>query len=97
MVGASGAIAGVLGAYVINFPRARVTMLIFVFFFITTVQVPALIVLGMWFVMQFLVALSDVGGAGTNIAYMAHIGGFLAGLWLVRKFKPGWKWKQGWR
>ena len=90
MVGASGAIAGVLGAYLITFPRARVTVLIFVFFFITTTQVPALIVLGLWFVMQFIYVLGD-GGSGGGIAYMAHIGGFLAGLWLVRKFRPGLK------
>jgi len=91
MVGASGAIAGVLGAYLITFPRARVTVLIFVFFFITTTQVPALIVLGIWFVMQFLYVFSAPGGGGASIAYMAHIGGFLAGLWLVRKFRPGLK------
>ena len=88
MVGASGAIAGVLGAYLISFPRARITVLIFVFFFITTTQVPALVVLGIWFVMQFFYVFGDLGSGGSNIAYMAHIGGFLAGLWLVKKFRP---------
>ncbi|HEX7343775.1 MAG TPA: rhomboid family intramembrane serine protease [bacterium] len=92
MVGASGAIAGVLGAYLVSFPRARITILIFVFFFVTTTQVPALVVLGLWFIMQLFYVLGDLGGGGANIAYMAHIGGFLAGLWLVRKFRPGLRW-----
>ena len=97
MVGASGAIAGVLGAYLVSFPRARVLVLVFVIFFVTTARVPAVIVLGFWFVMQLLYALGDAGGQGTNIAYMAHIGGFLAGIWLVKKLQPGLKWKKGWK
>ena len=93
MVGASGAIAGVLGAYLITFPKARVVVLVFIFFFVTTMRISAFWVLGLWFVMQLLYASTSVTGAGTNVAYFAHIGGFVAGLWLVRKFRPGLRWK----
>jgi membrane associated rhomboid family serine protease len=93
MVGASGAIAGVLGAYLITFPKARVVVLVFIFFFVTTMRISAFWVLGFWFFIQLLYASTSVTGAGTNVAYFAHIGGFLAGLWLVRKFRPGLKWK----
>jgi membrane associated rhomboid family serine protease len=79
-LGASGAIAAVLGAYLVMFPRARVTTLIF-FFFITWVELPAAVVLGAWFVMQLF---SGVGGLGTQVnggvAYWAHVGGFAFGL-----------------
>ncbi len=79
-LGASGAIAAVLGAYLVMFPRARVTTLIF-FFFITWVELPAAVVLGAWFVMQLF---SGVGGLGTQVnggvAYWAHVGGFGFGL-----------------
>jgi len=74
MVGASGAIAGVLGAYWVLFPRARVETLIFVF----VVPVPAGVVLGLWFILQLLSA-----GLGGGVAWFAHIGGFLAGVGLV--------------
>lgn len=94
MVGASGAIAGVLGAYLVTFPGARVLVLVFVFFFITTLRVSAFWVLAFWFLIQLLYAAGSVGGGGENVAYMAHIGGFLAGLWLVKKLRPGLKWKK---
>ncbi len=97
MVGASGAIAGVLGAYLISFPRARVLVAIFLVFIITTARVPAFLVLGFWFVMQLLYALNYAGGEGTNVAYMAHVGGFLVGLWLVRKLRPQAARRRGWR
>ena len=86
MVGASGAIAGVLGAYFIFFPRAQVKTLVFLVFFVTTVRVPAVIFLGFWFLMQ--VTSSGLGGEG--IAWWAHIGGFVLGaaLALVIKFAP---------
>lgn len=96
MVGASGAIAGVLGAYLITFPRARVLVLVFIIFFITTARIPAFWVLGFWFVMQLLYVSSDVG-AGANIAYTAHIGGFLIGMLLVRRMMPRRGWSAGWR
>ncbi|MFQ5869490.1 MAG: rhomboid family intramembrane serine protease [Candidatus Zixiibacteriota bacterium] len=83
MVGASGAIAGVLGAYLIRFPNARILTLIWFGFFIRVVRVPAIFFLGFWFILQLLyglpsLALRDMGG----IAFFAHIGGFIAGLLL---------------
>lgn len=75
MIGASGAIAGVLGAYFVYFPRAQVKTLIFLLFFVTTVSVPAVLFLGLWFLMQ--VTSSGFGGEG--VAWYAHIGGFVAG------------------
>ena len=84
-IGASGAIAGVLGAYLILFPRARVLTIIPIFIFFTIREIPALIVLGLWFVLQLFVGFaslgmpSDVGG----VAYFAHIGGFAAGIVLI--------------
>lgn len=82
MIGASGAIAGVLGAYALVFPRARVKTFIFLIFYIDVVAVPAGLVLGVWFLLQFLSV-----GTGGGVAWYAHIGGFLAGLlliWLTR-------------
>ncbi len=79
MVGASGAIAGVLGAYFILFPGARVLTLVFFFFFIRIVPIPAGLVLGLWFLMQVLNV-----GLGGGVAWFAHIGGFLAGVLLIR-------------
>jgi len=93
MVGASGAIAGVLGAYLVTFPGARVIVLVFFFFFVTTMRVPAFWVLGFWFVVQLLYAGSTAAAGTTNVAYIAHIGGFLAGIWLVKKLRPGLRWK----
>lgn len=85
-VGASGAISGVLGGYLLLFPRARVLTLIPVFVFIQVAELPALLVLGFWFVIQFfngLVSLGvETGGMG-GVAWWAHIGGFLAGLALI--------------
>lgn len=82
-LGASGAIAGVLGAYAVLFPRARVVTVIFIVFFFTVVETPALIVLGAWFLLQALSASMDQGG---GVAYFAHIGGFAWGLLAVRLF-----------
>ncbi len=85
MVGASGAIAGVLGAYLVLYPWARVHVLVFVFFFITTFMVPAWLVLGFWFVLQVLYGLPSIGMAVGGTAYLAHIGGFLAGYLYIRR------------
>src|SRR3954465_9241727 len=82
-IGASGAIAGVLGAYALLFPRARVLTLIFIVFFVTLVEIPALILLAIWFILQFVPALGQVAvetGGGQGVAYFAHVGGFLFGL-----------------
>lgn len=81
MVGASGAIAGVLAAYMILFPRARVLTLVVIFVFIRLVPLPAGWFIGVWFAGQLL---SVFLGANTGVAFFAHIGGFLAGLLLVR-------------
>ena len=85
-VGASGAIAGVLGAYILLFPRARVTTLIPIFMFITVREIPAVFLLGVWFVLQLFTGAATMGGdvADTGgVAYFAHIGGFVAGMALV--------------
>jgi membrane associated rhomboid family serine protease len=88
-IGASGAVAGVLGGYALLFPAARVITLIFIVFFVTLVEIPALILLSIWFVLQFLPALGevavDVGGSG-GVAYFAHVGGFLFGLAAIKLF-----------
>jgi membrane associated rhomboid family serine protease len=82
-IGASGAIAGVLGAYALLYPRARVLTLIFIVFFVTLVEIPALILLAIWFLLQFVPALGQVAvetGGGQGVAYFAHVGGFVFGL-----------------
>lgn len=87
-IGASGAIAGVLGGYILLFPRARVLSLIFIVFFVTLVEVPALWVLGFWFVQQVLFGVLDLNAAGADggVAYFAHIGGFVFGLLAIKLF-----------
>ena len=88
VIGASGAIAGVLGAYMITFPRARVHALLFLFWYITTVRVPAVYVLGFWFIIQFISGLAVLGVDTTGgVAWFAHIGGFVAGIVLIRLLK----------
>lgn len=89
-IGASGAIAGVLGAYIVLFPRARVQTLVFLGYFARMAQLPALLVLGFWFVLQLLSGLMAFGVAQMGgVAWFAHIGGFVAGLLLVRLFALG--------
>lgn len=80
LVGASGAIAGVLGAYMALFPGVRVHILVFLFFFIQVVRVPALIVLGLWFIIQ----LVNASVQGEGVAWYAHIAGFVVGYLLMR-------------
>jgi membrane associated rhomboid family serine protease len=76
-LGASGAISGVMGAYILLYPRARVLTLVFIFF----IPIPAFIILGYWFLLQFLAGVSSVGAAATGgVAWWAHIGGFLLGM-----------------
>ena len=89
-VGASGAIAAVLGAYALLYPRARVITVIFIIIFFTIVELPALLVLGFWILLQLFLGANDllspaVGGGG-GVAYFAHIGGFLFGLLVIRLF-----------
>jgi membrane associated rhomboid family serine protease len=81
MVGASGAIAGVMGAYFVLYPKSRIVTLIPLFFFFRIIEVPAIFFLGIWFVMQFLSGVGSIGNAATGgVAFWAHIGGFLAGV-----------------
>ena len=85
MVGASGAIAGVLAAYMVLYPRARVTVLVPIFIFLQFFELPAFIVIAGWFLLQLLSgALSLTGPMSGGVAFFAHIGGFLAGLILVK-------------
>ena len=86
MVGASGAIGGVMGAYIVLYPRVHVHMLVFLGFFVTTFAVPAVFMLGYWIVVQFLGTLAD-RGAGGGTAFWAHIGGFVAGATLIWAFR----------
>ena len=82
MVGASGAIAGVLGSYVFMFPKARVVTLIQIIFFFEIVELPAFIFLGIWFLMQIIsgVFALGIGADAGGVAWWAHIGGFIAGV-----------------
>lgn len=83
-LGASGAVAGVLGAYLVAYPHARIVNLVFLFYILTTVELPAIVVLGFWIVTQLLSA--NIGGGsqvGGGVAYWAHIGGFAAGIVLL--------------
>jgi len=90
-VGASGAIAGVMGAYLIKFPRARVVTLVPIFFFLTTLDIPAAFLLMYWFAIQFFSGVGSVGysnASSGDVAWFAHIGGFLAGMGLVVLMAP---------
>ena len=80
MVGASGAISGVMGAYAVLFPRAPVHVLVFFGFYITRIVVPAMLMLGYWFIIQFLGGIPALAGAAGGIAFWAHVGGFVAGV-----------------
>jgi membrane associated rhomboid family serine protease len=87
-IGASGAVAGVLGGYLLLFPRARVITVIFIIFFFTIVELPAILILGFWFVQQVLFGYFGLssGGEGGGVAYLAHVGGFVFGLAAIRVF-----------
>ncbi len=88
MIGASGAISGVLAAYMVRFPHARVHVFIFLFIFITTIQVPAFIVIGIWFLEQLTNGLGSLGVNTTGgVAWFAHIGGFASGILLNKLFR----------
>lgn len=81
MVGASGAIAGIMGAYVFLFPKARITTLLFIIIFIKIIELPAYLFLGLWFLMQMLSGVMSlgIGGDAGGVAWWAHIGGFAIG------------------
>jgi membrane associated rhomboid family serine protease len=86
-VGASGAIAAVLGGYIVLYPRARVLTLVFIILFFTVIELPALVMLGIWFAEQAVfaaVGLTNPAGGGGGVAYFAHVGGFAFGLLSIR-------------
>ena len=88
-LGASGAIAAVLGAYIVLLPGARVVTVVFIVFFFTILELPALVVLGLWFLQQAVFGYFDLAnpsGGGGGVAYFAHVGGFVFGLLAVRLF-----------
>jgi membrane associated rhomboid family serine protease len=90
MIGASGAIAAVLGAYLVLFPRARIQSLVFLGFFYQRIEVPAVIVLGSWFVLQVIDGIAPLGATDStlvNVAFFAHIGGFVAGALVALPFR----------
>jgi len=88
-LGASGAIAGVMGAFLLLYPRARVVTLIFIIIFITTIELPAAIMLVYWFAIQLLSGLTSFGNINSTggVAWFAHVGGFLAGILLLKVFQ----------
>ncbi|MBA3746874.1 MAG: rhomboid family intramembrane serine protease [Solirubrobacterales bacterium] len=88
-IGASGAVAAVLGGYILLYPRARVVTLIFIIFFFTIIELPALLILGFWFIQQLAFGAYGVAnptGGGGGVAYFAHIGGFVFGLAAIKLF-----------
>src|SRR5262249_27276012 len=88
-IGASGAIAGVLCAYVVSYPRARILTLVPIFIFLRIIEIPAILVLGFWVVMQFLSGFASLGAAAASaggVAWWAHVGGFVIGMLLVGMF-----------
>jgi membrane associated rhomboid family serine protease len=87
MIGASGAVSGVLGAYFLLYPRARIMTLVIFGFFIQTVMLPAAVFLGLWFLLQAFSAWSSVAGRSGGVAWFAHLGGFLFGMPLVLALK----------
>ncbi len=87
MVGASGAIGGVMGAYIVLYPRVAVTLLIVLGFFITSVRVPAYFMLGYWLLLQLIGGLPQLGEVGGGTAFWAHVGGFAGGALLIGLFK----------
>jgi rhomboid family protein len=87
VVGASGAIGGVMGAYAILYPRVSVHMLVPIGFFFTTIAVPAYLMLGYWFLLQIVGGIPSLQGEGGGVAFWAHVGGFAAGVALLPLFR----------
>lgn len=87
MIGASGAISGVLGAYLLLYPHAKVLTLIFLGFFIETVRIPASLLLTFWIIVQFLSGAFSLASRSGGVAWFAHIGGFIMGILLISSFK----------
>jgi membrane associated rhomboid family serine protease len=96
IIGASGAIAGVMGAYLIKFPRSQIDTLAVLFIFFTRVAIPAPFYLLFWFGMQFLSGYESIGDrsyTGGGVAVFAHIGGFIAGMLLIKLFPSRQRWR----
>ncbi len=92
MVGASGAISGVLAAYMKFFPKARILSLVFFFFFVSLAEIPSIIFIGFWFISQVINGMLTLPFAGIGgVAWWAHIGGFITGIYLTKKFKKNTK------
>jgi rhomboid family protein len=87
-IGASGAIAGVLGAYLVRFPGARVVTLVPLGFFLQMMELPAWLMLGLWFLAQAVGGFVTLGATGGGVAWWAHVGGFLSGILLIRLMAP---------
>jgi membrane associated rhomboid family serine protease len=87
MVGASGAIGGVMGAYAVLYPRVPVHLLLVLGFYVTRIVVPAFLMLGYWFLLQVLGGLPTLGSEGAGVAFWAHVGGFAAGVVLIFPFR----------
>jgi membrane associated rhomboid family serine protease len=99
MVGASGAVAGTLGAYLLLFPRARIWTLVILGFVVRVIPVPAVVVLGFWVILQIANSLfTFAGGHAASVAFMAHMGGFLTGFVLINVFRRPerrWRYRRG--
>jgi len=90
-VGASGAIAGVMGAYMVKFPHSRILTLVPIFIFLTTIEVPAILMLLYWFTIQFFSGIGSIGYSQLSqggVAWFAHVGGFVAGMLLISIMRP---------
>ncbi|KAF1084463.1 Rhomboid protease GluP [Sporotomaculum syntrophicum] len=88
VVGASGAVAGVLGAYIILFPRSRVLALVPIFIIFTFMEIPAVVFIALWFVLQLFNGVASLGGDAQTVAYWAHVGGFIMGVLLIKIVTP---------
>jgi len=93
LVGASGAIAGVMGAYLCMYPHSRIHVLIFLLFFIDVIEVPAVIFLGIWFVLQILGGVGQVADSPGGVAFWAHVGGFVTGVVAAMFFRKA-RWEE---
>jgi len=95
-IGASGAIAGVMGAYLIKFPKSQIDTLVWLFIFVTRMAVPAPLYLVFWFILQFAQGVGSLGETtynGGGVAWFAHVGGFVAGMLLIRLFPSRQRWR----
>jgi membrane associated rhomboid family serine protease len=88
VVGASGAVAGVLGAYIIAFPRSRILALVPIIIIFTLMEIPAVIFIALWFFIQLFNGVASLGGAANPVAWWAHVGGFLMGMLLIKMMAP---------